>query len=319
MTGIRILSTGSQQARQVVTNDDMARVVETNDEWIRTRTGIRQRRFAGEEESTTTLAVGAAREAVRALEEGGRSREEIGAVLVATFTPSDLVPNTACLVQEALGLPEQLLALDINAACSGFLAGLRLSQGLLEQQPEKLVLIVGAEVISRVTDFEDRGTCVLFGDAAGAAVVGADPSRPFWWSTGARGGGQALSCAGIPVGGGPVGKIAMNGKDVFRFAVEAIPAGIREVLAKSGAELSEMDWFICHQANARILSHAAKAMGIPLEKFYMNLDRYGNTSAASIPVALDEMNREGLLREGMKLMLAGFGGGLTWGAAQIIW
>lgn len=319
MTGIRILSTGSRAARRVVTNDDMARVVETNDEWIRTRTGICQRRFAGEDEDTTSLAVGAAEAALRDLEAAGRSREEIGAVLVATFTPSSLVPNTACLVQEALGLPEGLLALDINGACSGFLAGLRLSQGLLEQDPGKLVLLIGAEVISRVTDFEDRGTCVLFGDGAGAAVVAADPERPFWWSSGARGGGDSLSCAGISPGGGPVGRIAMNGKEVFRFAVEAIPAGIREVLGKSGSDLSQMDWIVCHQANARILSHAAKAMGVPLEKFYMNLDRYGNTSAASIPVALDEMNREGLLREGMQVMLAGFGGGLTWGAAQLVW
>ena len=319
MTGIRILATGSRDARRAVTNDDMARLVETSDEWIRSRTGIGERRFAGEGESTATLAAAAAGEALRALEERGRSRAEVGAVLVATFTPSDLVPNTACLVQRELGLPEDILALDINAACSGFLAGLRLAQGLLEQQPGRLVLLIGAEVISRVTDFSDRGTCVLFGDGAGAAVLAADPERPFWWAGGARGGGEALSCAGIAPGNAPVGKIRMNGKEVFRFAVEAIPAGIREVLRQSGEDLAGVDWFLCHQANARILSHAAKSMGVPLEKFYMNLDRYGNTSAASIPVALDEMDRRGLLREGMKLMLAGFGGGLTWGAAQIIW
>ena len=318
MTGLRILATGSQGAAQVVTNDDFARRIDTSDEWIATRTGIRQRRFAGEGEDTTSLAQAAARAALASLEQQGRRREEIGAVLVATFTPSHLVPNTASLLQRRLALPEDILALDINAACSGFLAGLRLCQGLLEQQPDRLVLLVGAEVISRVIDQEDRATCVLFGDGAGAAVVGSAPDRPFWWSSGARGDDEALCCPGVRAGR-PAGPVTMDGKGVFRFAVEAIPKGIGEVLAKSGHSLEEMDWFVCHQANARILSHAAKAMGVPQERFFMNLDRYGNTSAASIPVALDEMNRQGLLREGMRVMLAGFGGGLTWGAAELIW
>lgn len=318
MTGIRIIATGSREAEQMVTNDDLAKRVETSDEWIATRTGIRQRRFAGPGEDTTSLATEAAGAALRQLEENGRSRAEIGAVLVATFTPSHLVPNAACLIQRALELPEDILALDINAACTGFLSGLRLSQGLLEQQPERLVLLVGAEVTSRAVDFGDRGVCVLFGDGAGAAVVAADPGRPFWYSFGARGDGEVLGCPGIREGAGP-GPITMNGKEVFRFAVEAIPRGIQGVLEQSGSRLEEMDWFICHQANARILAHAAKAMGVPQEKFFMNLERYGNTSAASIPVALDEMARRGLLREGQRLMLAGFGGGLTWGAAEIIW
>lgn len=318
MTGLRILATGSRGAARVVTNDDLARRVDTSDEWITSRTGIRQRRFAGEEESTTTLAAAAAEAALAGLEEQGRSRREVGAVVVATFTPSHLVPNTACMVQKALGLPEDILALDINAACSGFLCGLRLCQGLLEQEPERPVLLVGAESISRVTDFDDRTTCVLFGDGAGAAVVGADPERPFWWSAGARGDDESLCCPGIRAGE-PAGPVTMDGKAVFRFAVEAIPKGIEAVLQKSGHSLDDIDWFVCHQANARILSHAAKAMGVPQEKFFMNLDRYGNTSAASIPVALDEMNRQGLLKPGMRLMLAGFGGGLTWGAAELIW
>ena len=318
MTGIRILATGSRQAALEVTNDDLANRVDTSDEWIATRTGIRRRRFAGREENTASLAAGAARDAIRALEQTGRSRAEIGSVLVATFTPGSLVPNTACLVQRELGLSPDLFALDINAACTGFLSGLRLCQGLLEQQPGRLVLLIGAEVISRVTDFGDRGTCVLFGDGAGAVIAAADPDRPFWWAFGARGDGEVLRCPGIRQGQAP-GPVAMEGKEVFRFAVEAIPQGISEVLAQSGSRLEEIDWFVCHQANARILSHAARAMGAPPEKFFQNLDRYGNTSAASIPIALDEMAKKGLLREGQRLILAGFGGGLTWGAAEMIW
>lgn len=318
MTGLRILATGSQGAARVVTNDDLARIVDTSDEWISSRSGIRRRRFAGEEENTTTLAAAAGKAALEDFEARGRSREEIGTVLVATFTPSHLVPNTACLVQKALGLPENILALDINAACSGFLYGLRLCQGLLAQEPDRPVLLIGAEVISRVLDFGDRTTCVLFGDGAGAAVVGADADRPFWWSVGTRGKEESLRCPGVREGL-PAGPVAMDGKEVFRFAVEAIPKGIDAVLAKSGHSLTEMDWFVCHQANARILSHAAKSMGLPPEKFFMNLDHCGNTSGASIPVALDEMNRQGLLQPGMKVMLAGFGGGLTWGAAELIW
>ncbi len=319
MTGLRIIATGKQDASCVVTNDDLAKQVETNDQWITSRSGIRQRRFAAPGETTSSLSIGAAKAAIRSLEAQGRSRREIGAVLVATFTPSHLVPNTACLVQEALGLPEDLLALDLNAACSGFLAGLRLCQGLLEQTPGRLVLLIGAEVTSRVVDHTDRNTCVLFGDGAGAAVIAGDQDHPFWWSYGTRGNETVLSCPGIREDKGLPGPIAMEGKEVFRFAVEAIPTGIRAVLERSGTPLEAIDWFVCHQANSRILAHAAKAMGIPMERFYMNLERYGNTSAASIPIALAEMEEKGLLREGQRVMLAGFGGGLSWGAAEIIW
>lgn len=319
MTGIRIIATGSRAAGVTVTNDDLAKRVDTSDQWIAARTGIRRRQFAAPEEDTTALAAGAAEAAVQMLEQAGRSREEIAGVIVATFTPSHLVPSTACLVQQALGLPEDLFALDINAACTGFLAGLRLCRGLLEQDPGRLMLLIGAEVISRVVDMGDRASCVLFGDGAGAAVIAADSSRPFWWSGGARGNGEVLRCPGIRPEGKAPGPIAMEGKEVFRFAVEAIPKGIAGVLAQSGSRLEEIDWFVCHQANARILAHAAKAMGVPVEKFFMNLDRCGNTSAASIPAALDEMSRRGLLREGQRVMLAGFGGGLTWGAAELIW
>ncbi len=318
MTGISIIATGSQPAAQVVTNDHLAKLVDTSDQWIATRTGIRQRRFAGPEEDTTSLAIGAARAAVEQLEEAGRGREEIGAVLVATFSPGSLVPSTACLVQRELGLPEDLFALDINAACTGFLSGLRLCQGLLAQQPERLALLVGAEAISRLVDYGDRGTCILFGDGAGAAVVAAGPDRPFFCAFGARGDGEVLRCPGVRPGGGP-GPVTMEGREVFRFAVDAIPKGIAAVLAQSGSSLWDIDWFVCHQANARILAHAAKAMGVPEERFFMNLDRYGNTSAASIPIALDEMAKKGLLKKGQRLMLAGFGGGLTWGAAELIW
>lgn len=319
MTGLRIIATGSRAASRVVTNEDLSRQVDTSDEWITSRSGIRRRHFAAPGEDTASLAIGAAEAALRSLEERGRRREEIGAILTATFTPSSLVPNTASMVQEALGLPEDLLALDINAACSGFLAGLRSSQGLLEQAPGRLILLIGAEVTSRVMDHGDRNTCVLFGDGAGAAVIAGDSSRPFWWSYGTRGDSKVLTCPGVREDGSAPGPIAMEGKEVFRFAVEAIPRGIHAVLEKSGSSLSDIDWFVCHQANARILAHAAKAMGVPPERFYQNLEEYGNTSAASIPIALAEMEEKGLLREGMRLMLAGFGGGLSWGAAEMVW
>ncbi len=317
MTGIKIISTGSCLPRRVVTNDDMAALVETSDQWITQRTGIRRRRFAAPEEDTVSLALGAAR---AALESGGVPPEKIGAVLVATFTPSTLVPNTACLLQQQLGLPQDVTALDLNSACSGFLYGLRVARGLLCQEPDRYVLVVGSEVLSRVVDFTDRGTCVLFGDGAGAAVVAAAPEAPFVWTAGARGDAQALRCAGITGSGGPLSPVVqMDGREVFRFAVDTVPRAIRRVTEEAGISGSQVDWYLCHQANARIIAHVAKTLAQPEEKFFMNLSEYGNTSAASIPIALDEMNRGGLLRRGQKLVLAGFGGGLTWGAALMEW
>ena len=318
MTGIKILSTGSCLPRRVVTNDDMAALVDTSDEWIATRTGIRRRRFASPGEDTASLAVGAAR---AALEEGDIPREKIGAVVVATFTPSTLVPNTACLVQRELGLPAGIMAMDLNSACSGFLYGLRVAQGLLCQDPDRYVLVIGAEVLSRVTDFADRSTCVLFGDGAGAAVVAAAPGAPFFWAAGARGDAGALRCGGpaLDAGAGEPMAIRMDGREVFRFAVDAVPRAICEVMVQAGLTAGEIDWYLCHQANARIISHVAKVLREPPEKFFLNLEEYGNTSAASIPIALDEMNRRGLLQRGQRLALAGFGGGLTWGAALMEW
>ena len=317
MTGIKILATGRCLPQRVVTNDDMAAVVETSDEWIATRTGIRRRRFAGPGETTGDLAVEAAR---RAMENGGIAPEEIGAVLVATFTPDHLVPNTACMVQQRLGLPTDIMAVDLNSACSGFLYGLRVARGLLCQDPGRHVLVIGAEVLSRVVDFEARGTCILFGDGGGAAVVAARPEAPFFWTAGTAGNAEALSCLG-PGRQAPEepSLIRMDGREVFRFAVETVPRAIREVTAQAGAAPEEISWYLCHQANARIISHVAKTLREPAEKFFMDLADYGNTSAASIPIALDEMNQRGLLQRGQKLVLAGFGGGLTWGAALLEW
>lgn len=318
MTGIKILATGCCLPQRVVTNDDLAKVVDTNDEWIVARSGIRRRRYATPEEDTTTLAIEAAR---AALEQNGIMKEKIGGVVVATLTSTYLVPNTACMIQKELGLPEDLLALDINSGCSGFLYGLRLAQSLLTETPDRYILVVGVEVLSKIINFEDRSTCVLFGDGAGAVVVAAAPEQPFFFIAGAKGEDKALYCPGLPPREADVKPfhIEMDGREVFRFAVGQVPIAIQQVLEAGNIGPENVDWYLCHQANARIITHISKTLGQPQEKFFMNLEEYGNTSAASIPIALDEMHRSNLLQRGQKIVIAGFGGGLTWGAALLEW
>ena len=317
MTGLRILSTGSMVPDHVVTNDDMAKIVDTSDEWIYSRTGIHERRLC-DGETTLQLALGAAE---RAMQAGGIRPEQIGAVICATFTGETFVPSCACMLQQQLGLPEQAIAFDINAACCGFQYALKIAHGFLLQDPDRYVLVVAAESLSKVTDFTDRGTCVLFGDGAGAAVVALDPSRRFFWCGGSRGRDDILYCASLP----PHGQTAepafvrMNGREVMRFALDVVPKVVDQLLTQAGVARDEVDWVLCHQANARIIASLIRHMDLPAERFYMDLEHYGNTSGATIALALDEMNREGLLKPGMKLVTVGFGGGLTWGAALIEW
>ncbi|MCI6741012.1 MAG: ketoacyl-ACP synthase III [Bacteroidales bacterium] len=308
MNGLKLLATGRCLPAAAVTNEDMRRYVDTSDEWITTRTGIRQRYFCAEGENALTLASGAARQA---LADSGIPKEELGCVVCATVSADYATPSLSCLVQAELGLPEEIPVLDLNAACSGFLYAVAVARGLLAQNGKKYALIIGCEVLSRLMNMSDRSTCVLFGDGAGAAVFEAGPDFPFYALQGARGDKAILAN-----GPGPLAPdLSMDGRAVFRFAVEALPHCIQGIQDQSGLSLEEIDWVVCHQANERIIDHCVKKLKAPAEKFYKNMARYGNTSAASIPIALDEMNRDGKLKPGQKILCVGFGGGLTWAAA----
>lgn len=309
MKALQLLATGGALPARVVTNEDLSRQVETSDEWIVSRTGIRQRYFCAEDESAATLAV---RAAGQALARSGLTAEKIGCCICATLSAPHATPGTACLVQAALGLREDIPVLDVNAACSGFLYGAAAARGLLEAAGERYALVVGCEALSRLMDMTDRGTCVLFGDGAGAGVFEMAEDAAFAVTLGARG-GTALTAPGP----GALHKqapeyIQMDGRAVFRFAVEAIPRCVDALLAQSGLALEAVDWVVCHQANERIIDHCVRALKAPPEKFFKNLAHTGNTSAASIPLALNELYETGRLRTGQRLLCVGFGGGLTW-------
>ena len=313
MNGIKLLSTGSALPRQAVTNDDMAKRVDTSDEWIATRTGIRQRYFCAEGESAATLA---ARAAEIALARSGIDPAQLCACVVATSSPDYATPSTACLVQRALGLPQNMPCFDISVGCTGFVYGLQVVRGLLLQDSRPYALLVGAEALSRIVDFTDRNTCVLFGDGAGAAVVALRDEGNYACVLGARGDPEMLWAQGP---GDQVSALHMDGKGVFRFATQAMPECVEQLLEKSGLTAEDIAWFVPHQANARIVAFSAKRLGIPLERFYQNMDRYGNTSAASIPMALDEMAEQKLLAPGQRIICVGFGAGLTWGGVLLTW
>ena len=305
MDGLVLLATGGALPRRVVTNDDLSRMVDTSDEWVTSRTGIRERRFCSDDETSTTLAIAAARQA---LDRSGLAPEEIGCCVCATITPEYATPSMACLVQKALDLPQSSPALDVNAACSGFLYGLAVARGLLIQTGQRYALVIGSEQLTRLLDMADRNTCVLFGDGAGAAVVELRADTPFALTMGAR--GDTVITAGGPCldGGSP---LQMDGRAVFRFATETIPRCIQEALAQSSRTLAEVDWVVCHQANSRIIDHCTRKLGYA-DKFFKNLDHTGNTSAASIPLVLNELYENGCLHKGQTLLCVGFGAGLTW-------
>lgn len=312
MSGIRILGAGHCLPEKTVDNEAFSRLVDTSDQWIRSRTGIRERRFCTEE-THLSLCEEAARQA---MDRAGVVPEQIGAVIVATMTPDRLMPSAACLLQGQLGLPEDTVCLDLNAACSGFVYGLHTMSCLLAAAERKIGLVVGGEVMSRIVDFTDRSTCVLFGDGAGAAVVRySEDCPPLSACLGVRCDERALTASGP--GPGRSSFIAMDGPAVFRFAVETLPRCVDQVLAAAGRRAEEVDWFLFHQANERILDLAAKKCGIPPEKCGKNVDRCGNTSAASIPILLSQMCEDGRIRPGQRLLCAGFGGGLSWGGVLI--
>ena len=303
MNGLRLLGTGRALPARALDNDAMTAYVDTSDEWITSRTGIRQRYFCEGGESTTTLAIEAAR---RALVSSGLEAGAIDCLLVATSSGEYAMPSTACLVHKALGLREDIPVMDVGAACAGFLYAVDTARALLLAHGGRHALVVGAEQMSHLLDMTDRNTCVLFGDGAGAAVLALEQDAEYACVLGTRG-DMAIRV------GGPRREqpMAMDGQSVFRFAVSTIPTCVEQLLEKTGLTLADVDWVVCHQANQRIIDASVRRLGVPAEKFYKNLDRYANTSAASIPLALDELRESGRLLPGQRVIMVGFGGGLT--------
>ena len=312
MNGLQLIATGGALPGRTVTNEDLSRTVDTSDEWITTRTGIRTRHWCTETENAATLAIAAARQA---LERSGLAPEAIGCCICATLSAPDATPSIACQVQSALGLPENRPALDVNAACSGFLYGIAVARGLLATLGGQYALVIGCEALSRLIDPADRSTCVLFGDGAGAAIFRRSDT-PFALTLGARG-SQAIHAGGPNRAGSA--PISMDGKAVFRFAVDALPKCLHTVLDQTGLTLDDLSQVVCHQANSRIIDHCVKALKADPARFYKNMDRHGNTSAASIPVALNELAESGQLAPGRPLACIGFGGGLTWGGCVLVY
>ena len=309
MNGLRLIGAGKALPSRVLDNEAMTQYVETSDEWITTRTGIRQRYFCGEGENTTTLAIEAAK---NALADSGVDKSEIGCLLVATSSGEYAMPSTACLVHKALELPENIPVMDIGAACAGFLYAVDTARALLMAHGGKYAIVVGAEQMSHVLDMTDRNTCVLFGDGAGAAVLALEEDAEYYSVVGSRGD------LAIQVGG-PLRSIpmTMDGQNVFRFAVSTLPMCVDKLLEKSGLALEDVDWVVCHQANQRIIDASIRRLGVPAEKFYKNLDRFANTSAASVPLAIAEMKESGKLVSGQRVIMVGFGGGLTWAGVMM--
>ncbi|WP_156182537.1 beta-ketoacyl-ACP synthase 3 [Faecalibacterium prausnitzii] len=308
MNGLQLIATGGALPGRTITNDALSHMVDTSDAWITSRTGIRTRHWCTEDESAATLAIAAARQA---LDRSGLAPADIACCVCATLSAPDATPSVACQVQAALGLPENRPALDINAACSGFLYGMAVARGMLTTLGGQYALVIGCEALSRLMDPTDRSTCVLFGDGAGAAIFRL-ADTPFALTLGAR--GSDVLHAGGPSREGSA-PITMDGKAVFRFAVDALPKCLHTVLDETRLTLEDLSWVVCHQANSRIIDHCIKALQADPAKFYKNMDRHGNTSAASIPVALNELAESGQLTPGRPLACIGFGGGLTWGGA----
>lgn len=317
----RIIGTGSCLPSLVVSNQDLEKIVDTSDEWIRSRTGI-ERRHIAVEETTTSMAAQAAR---RALENAGVLAEELDMLLVGTISSDKYFPSAACEVQRELGA-KKAVAFDISAACSGFLFGLGVVNAYMEAGMIQTALVIGAETLSKMMDWNDRSTCVLFGDGAGAAVIRREEQGILSMVQGSDGEkGGVLACdnrrINNPYRQNPVelAYTSMNGQEVYRFAVKTVPKSIGEALDKAGIAADEIKYYLLHQANIRIIEAIAKRLGQPLEKFCTNLQECGNISAGSVPILLDFANREGKLKKGDKIVLAGFGAGLTWGAAVLIW
>jgi 3-oxoacyl-[acyl-carrier-protein] synthase-3 len=315
----RIVGTGSYLPAKVLTNRDLELAVDTTDEWIYTRTGIRQRHIAADGEKTSDLALEASREALRA---GGIAAADLDLIVMATTTPDMVFPSTACLLQAKLGV-RNCPAFDLQAVCSGFVYGLSAADSFIRSGQYRNALVVGAEIYSRILDWSDRSTCVLFGDGAGAVVLKRD-STPGILSSHLHADGSyanQLSVPGTVCGGKVSGRplLQMDGAGVFRFAVKALDDLVEEALAANRMQKSDIDWLVPHQANIRIIQASAKKLGLSMEKVVVTVDRHANTSAASIPLALDEAARDGRIRAGQHVLLEAVGGGFTWGAVLVKW
>ncbi|MBN2983547.1 MULTISPECIES: beta-ketoacyl-ACP synthase III [Cohnella] len=323
---VGVLGVGMYAPERRLTNQELEKMVDTNDEWIVSRTGIRERRIAAPEQATSDLAYEAS---LKALAAAGITAEELDLIVVATITPDMFFPSTACILQEKLGA-KKAAAFDLSAACSGFIYGLANASGFIASGMYRYALVIGADSLSRITDYTDRNTCILFGDGAGAAVLGRVPEgRGFRsFELGADGsGGELLNLRGggsrLPSSEKTIADrnhfIYMNGREVFKFAVRIMGNAAEEALRKAGKSKEDIDLLVPHQANIRIIQSSLERLSLSEDKCKINVDRYGNMSAASIPLALAEAVEEGRVREGDCLVLVGFGGGLTWGASVLVW
>ncbi len=305
----KIIGTGSAVPSRVLDNAELSTFLDTSDEWIRTRTGIRSRHIAREGQTASVLAAEAAKKAIA---DAGITAEQIEAIIVATSTPDYTFPSTANLVQQEIGA-ERAACFDLSAACTGFLYALSVADAYIKAGMYKKLLVIGAEVMSQAVDWKDRSVCVLFGDGAGAVVLGEDSGgKSIFRLHSDSGRAQALTL-------GKENAVHMNGREIFSFAVRKVPESVEEVLEEAGTAKEQVKYFILHQANARMIESIAKRLDVAVEKFPMNLETHGNTSAASIPILLDELNRQNRLIPGDVLILSGFGGGLSWGSALLEW
>lgn len=323
---VGIIGTGMYVPEKILTNSDLEKIVDTNDEWIVSRTGIRERHIAAPNQATSDLAYEAA---LKALESAGMNADELDLIIIATVTPDTTFPSTACILQEKLGA-KKAAAFDLSAACSGFVYSLATATNFIRTGMYNNALIIGADCLSRITDYTDRNTCILFGDGAGAVVIGEVPEgRGFLsFDLGAEGAGGSLlkleaGGSRLPASSATIEDkkhfIYMNGREVFKFAVRIMGSATETVLNKAGKTKEDIDLFVPHQANIRIIQSAMQRLDLPPEKCVINVDKYANTSAASIPLALVEAAEQGRMKEGDTVLMVGFGGGLTWGAAVLVW
>ena len=316
---VSITGLGCHVPAKVVTNDDLSEILDTSDEWIRTRTGIRERRIAVQEEALSDIAMPACR---AALTQAGMTAAELDLIIVATVTPDMIFPSTAAILADQLGAPDAA-AYDLSAGCTGFMYALAQGYAMLAGGLSNRALIVGGDLLSKVLDWKDRSTCVLFGDGAGAVVLEAVDSGGFLaFELGADGGGGAslwLPGSGSRHFDDPDSLLKMNGREVFKFATRVLVSSAEAVLAQCGLTAEDVDVYVPHQANVRIIDHAAKKLGFPDEKVVVNVDRYGNTSSGSIPLALQDAVADGRVRPGQLVLMTGMGAGLTWGSSLIEW
>ena len=321
----KIISTGAYVPQRIVKNDELTKMVETNDEWITSRTGIKQRRISSGEK-TYQMAAKAAKEAI---ENAGIEKEEIDMIVLATISPDFFMPSTANLVQAELGL-DDIPSFDVTAGCTGFVYALQIADQFIKSKQSKTILVIGVEVLSKVVDWSDRNTCVLFGDGAGAVILKSSSQEGIICTyTGSQGDlKELLTLPAVPLknpfldvpnNNGRPSNISMNGKEIFQFAIRIMIKSISQVLNKSNLSIDDIDYIVPHQANIRIIDYVARKLKVERGKFIINLDHFGNTSSASVPLALDEAYKKKTFRPGDRIIMVAFGGGLTWGSALLNW